>query len=264
MRIATWTAILAGATMLSGCATVFEGTSQEITVVTNPPGAVCVFDRQGYEVGRIQNTPGTANIRKSKYDLTIKCDKPGFAEAQYLNHSGTTATIAGNVAADLLLTAGISSIVDSADGADNKYDSAVNITLLPEGSSPVATPAVVTSAAPAPGSMTPAALVTAPPQPTSGSTSVARLGISGSTVTSASTAAITMNDPHGAFISEIKAGSAAERAGLKEGDIVQSFNGLRVASYDDLNDLVAKASAGSSVTLGIWRGQKVTNIAVSL
>jgi hypothetical protein len=116
---------------LSGCATVFEGTSQEITVVTNPAGAVCVFERQGYEVGRVANTPGTANIRKSKYDITIKCDKPGYAEASYLNHSGTTATIAANVAADLILTAGISSIVDSADGADNKYDSAVNISLTP-------------------------------------------------------------------------------------------------------------------------------------
>jgi hypothetical protein len=95
---------------LSGCATVFEGTSQEITVVTNPSGALCVFQRQGFEVGRVAETPGTANIRKSKYDITIKCNKPGFQEATYLNHSGTTATIAANVAADLILTAGLSSI----------------------------------------------------------------------------------------------------------------------------------------------------------
>jgi hypothetical protein len=122
---------LAVSVVLSGCATVFEGTSQEISVVSNPSGAVCVFDRQGMEVGRIQNTPGTANIRKSKYDLTIRCDKPGFAEASYLNHSGTTATIGANIAADLILTAGLSSIVDSADGADNKYDGVVNISMVP-------------------------------------------------------------------------------------------------------------------------------------
>lgn len=83
------------------------------------------------EVGRIANTPGTANIRKSKYDITIKCTKDGYQEATYLNHSGTTATIAANVAADIILTAGLSSIVDSADGADNKYDSAVNISMIP-------------------------------------------------------------------------------------------------------------------------------------
>jgi hypothetical protein len=136
--------------LLSGCATVFEGTSQEVSVVTNPAGASCAFERQGMEVGRIESTPGTANIRKSKYDLTIKCDKPGFAEATYLNHSGTTATIAANVAADLLLTGGLSSIVDSADGADNKYDSAVNLNLTPlyaEAAEPVLPSGTVIAAA---------------------------------------------------------------------------------------------------------------------
>ena len=132
MKIQTVAAIAAIGVALSGCATVFEGTSQEITVNTNPVGANCVFLRQGLEVGRIANTPGAANIRKSKYDITIKCNKAGFAEATYLNHSGTTSTIAANVAADLILTAGLSSIVDSADGADNKYDSAVNISLTQE------------------------------------------------------------------------------------------------------------------------------------
>ena len=131
MKIQTIAAIAAVGAALSGCATVFEGTSQEITVNTNPEGATCVFQRQGLEVGRVVSTPGAANIRKSKYDITIKCSKPGYADASYLNHSGTTATIAANVAADLILTAGISSIVDSADGADNKYDSAVNVSLSP-------------------------------------------------------------------------------------------------------------------------------------
>lgn len=139
---------------LSGCATVFEGTSQEISVVTNPPGASCVFERNGMQVGAIANTPGTANIRKSKYDITVKCDKEGYQQGQYLNHSGTTATIAANVAADIILTAGLSSIIDSADGADNKYDSAVNMTLLPVTVTPAssAAPAAAPAAASSPSS----------------------------------------------------------------------------------------------------------------
>jgi hypothetical protein len=131
MKYVAFAAVAALGVALSGCATVFEGTSQEITVNTNPPGALCIFARNGAEVGRIGSTPGTANIRKSKYDITITCAKDGFQTATYLNHSGTTATIAANVAADLVLTAGLSSIVDSADGADNKYDSAVNLSLTP-------------------------------------------------------------------------------------------------------------------------------------
>ena len=82
-------------------------------------------------IGTVVSTPGKLTVRKSKYDITVKCNKSGYQEASYLNHSGVSATIAANVAADLILTAGISSIVDSANGADNKYDSVVNISLIP-------------------------------------------------------------------------------------------------------------------------------------
>lgn len=56
---------------------------------------------------------------------------------------GTSAAIAANVAVDLILTAGLSSIIDSANGADNKYDSVVNVSLatLPAPQAP-ATPQV--------------------------------------------------------------------------------------------------------------------------
>jgi hypothetical protein len=116
---------------LSGCASITEGTSQDIAVNTNPAGASCVFERQGMNIGTIASTPATLNVPKRKYDILIRCNKPGYQEGTYLNHSGVTAVIAANVATDILLTAGLSSIIDSSTGADNKYDSAVNITLVP-------------------------------------------------------------------------------------------------------------------------------------
>ena len=116
---------------LFGCASITEGTSQDISVVTNPAGASCIFERQGMNIGSIANTPATLNVPKRKYDILIRCNKAGYQEATYLNHSGLTAVIAANVATDLILTAGLSSIIDSSTGADNKYDSAVNITLSP-------------------------------------------------------------------------------------------------------------------------------------
>jgi hypothetical protein len=117
-------------TALTGCASVIDGTSQEITVNSNPSDATCVFYRQGIAIGSV-HTPGILNVKRRKYDIEIKCDKPGFTQATYLNHSGVSAMIAGNIAADIVLTAGISSIVDSASGADNRYDPVVNITLAP-------------------------------------------------------------------------------------------------------------------------------------
>jgi PEGA domain len=148
MRIFAVAAAVAFGTALTGCATVFEGTSQEVSVVTNPPGASCTINRQGMAVGSIAATPATVNIRKSKYDIMITCSKPGYENANYLNHSGTTSTIAANVAADILLTGGLSSIVDSADGADNKYDSVVNLTLLPLSSAPAQSAALASDQAP--------------------------------------------------------------------------------------------------------------------
>lgn len=132
---------------LAGCVSVFEGTSQEITVVTNPAGVHCAFQRKdGKDMGNISATPGTLSVRKSKHDLTITCNKDGYQQAVYLNHSGVSSVVAANIAVDLLLTAGISSIVDSANGADNHYDPVVNMSLTPVLAAPAAAPVVQTLA----------------------------------------------------------------------------------------------------------------------
>lgn len=117
---------------LGGCVSVFEGTSQDIVVNTTPSGAQCEFTRQGQNIGSISNTPGTLTVRKSKHDLLITCNKDGYQEAAYVNNSGLSGAVAAGIAVDVLLTAGVSSIVDSATGADNKYESVVNIMLPPK------------------------------------------------------------------------------------------------------------------------------------
>ena len=126
------------ATALAGCATLLEGTSQEILVSTNPPGATCTLEREGQTIATIATTPSAALVQRRKYDITIRCKKEGFQEAVFINNSGlASGSVAGNVAADLLLTAGLSSIVDSASGADNQYESTVNITMIPASLAPV-------------------------------------------------------------------------------------------------------------------------------
>jgi hypothetical protein len=141
MKSVSVAGLLGLSVLLCGCATVFEGTSQTISVVTNPTGAMCAFEREGKVIGTVADTPGPLVVKKSKYDITVKCTKPGYQEAAYLNHSGATATIAANIAVDVILTAGISSIIDSADGADNKYDSVVNLSMVPDSAMPAVTAA---------------------------------------------------------------------------------------------------------------------------
>lgn len=122
---------------MSGCSSVIEGTSQQILVNTNPPGANCVFEREGQVIARVDQTPGGATIKKTKHDITVKCDKTGFQQATYLNHSGAAGATFGNI----VLGGGIGWAIDSASGADNKYDGTVNITLVPAGAGAPPAPA---------------------------------------------------------------------------------------------------------------------------
>jgi hypothetical protein len=112
---------------LTGCASIVEGTSQEITVNTNPAPATCGLYRQGTKIGEIASTPGSVLIKKTKYDITVLCVKDGYQQATYLNHSGAAGATFGNI----VLGGGIGWAIDSASGADNKYDSPVNLTLVP-------------------------------------------------------------------------------------------------------------------------------------
>jgi hypothetical protein len=124
-------AVVAVCAAASACASlVGEGSSQTIAIMTTPAGANCVLMRHGENIGKVE-TPGNIMVKRRKYDIDIKCNKPGYAEAEYHNKSGLSSMVAGNVAADLLLTGGLSSIVDSANGADNEYTPTVVLSLNP-------------------------------------------------------------------------------------------------------------------------------------
>jgi hypothetical protein len=122
--------------LLAGCSSIIEGTSQQISINTNPSGASCNLMRKGESIGVLASTPGSVKIQKTKDDITVLCDKPGFSQASYLNHSGAAGATFGNI----VLGGGVGWAVDSATGADNKYDPVVNLTLTPAptGSAPVA------------------------------------------------------------------------------------------------------------------------------
>jgi Putative peptidoglycan binding domain len=121
-----------------GCSAITKGTTQEIFINTNPRGATCTLVREGETIGTVDSTPGRVNVSKTKHDIAITCDRPGYQTATYYNKSGWESGSGGaGIALDVLLTLGLSSAIDSATGADNRYDSPVNITMIPsEGMTP--------------------------------------------------------------------------------------------------------------------------------
>jgi hypothetical protein len=116
--------------LTSACSTVVEGTSQSITVSSEPAGAQCFIEQAGDIVGRV-TTPGSATIGKSKNDLVISCSKDGYESVKVKNRADMAITSLGNMAFYQLGFLG--SAVDSATGASNKYDSKVFVTLIPSG-----------------------------------------------------------------------------------------------------------------------------------
>jgi hypothetical protein len=157
-------ALLAGFAAIGGCASVFEGTTQQISVTTNPAAARCTFWRNGNLIADIGATPGAVTIDKSRADLVIVCDKPGYSPATYVNRSGLSGMAFANI-----LTAGLAWAYDSSRGADNKYEGSVNLSLSPM-TQPNPVTALPVSPTPAPAAGAPVRPRTpsppAPPAPT--------------------------------------------------------------------------------------------------
>jgi len=117
----------AAVALLAACSTVVEGSSQEIAVNTTPAGANCDLLRDGVSIAHVNATPASVKVDKSKRDITIECTLPQFHKATYYNKSDVAGATVGNVLIGGLIGWGI----DSASGADNKYTSPVNITMVP-------------------------------------------------------------------------------------------------------------------------------------
>ena len=112
--------------LLAGCASVISGSSDTITINSNPPGATCNLNQNGRSIGQV-TTPGGVTVQKTKHDIKVTCEKEGYQTATgYLNSD-----IEGSTWGNILLGGGVGWIVDSASGADNDYPEYLTVTLVP-------------------------------------------------------------------------------------------------------------------------------------
>lgn len=66
----------------------------------------------------------------------------------------------------------------------------------------------------------------------------------------------------GALVNATTAGSAAEKAGIKVGDVIVSFGGVDVVHSSDLPPMVGATAPGSKVDVGVFRDGKTQTIPV--
>jgi membrane-associated protease RseP (regulator of RpoE activity) len=82
----------------------------------------------------------------------------------------------------------------------------------------------------------------------------ARVGMVVRDVEAADVAKEKLAGPAGAVVTEVVENSAAQKAGIKSGDVVTSFDGERVRSARQLERLVGETPAGRSVKVALQRG----------
>ncbi|RPH58416.1 MAG: PDZ domain-containing protein, partial [Burkholderiales bacterium] len=82
-----------------------------------------------------------------------------------------------------------------------------------------------------------------------GSVRHARLGLTVQELNQDLAESFKLDGPSGALVSSVAPGSAAERAGLRPGDVVLSLNGERIERSGDLAAMVGKSKPGDRITL---------------
>ena len=126
MKLTTGLAFAGLSFMLSGCATVLNGTSQPVGFQSDPLGAEVEL-----VTGLKCTTPCEYSMKRGD-DSRVTFSKPGYEPVIVYIQSRTGGSVAGNILAGGI----IGGVVDASNGASNHlYPDPVSVRLVPTGSS---------------------------------------------------------------------------------------------------------------------------------
>ncbi len=91
-----------------------------------------------------------------------------------------------------------------------------------------------------------------------------QLGVTVQPVTSEMAQSLGLKHVGGAIVSSVTPGSAADHAGIKQGDVIESFNGQELHDYNALRNHVADSTPGSNATVKILRDGSEKTLTVKL
>ncbi|WP_418135231.1 PDZ domain-containing protein [Psychromonas sp. GE-S-Ul-11] len=90
------------------------------------------------------------------------------------------------------------------------------------------------------------------------------LGIKGGEVTPDLAQSIGLDVNYGAFIYQVTPDSAADKAGLKAGDVITAINGTNIKSFAALRAKIGSLSAGKEISLKVIQKDEVKTLTVIL
>jgi len=73
-----------------------------------------------------------------------------------------------------------------------------------------------------------------------------------------------LDEARGALVASVAENSPSEKGGIKAGDIILKFNGVRINQMKELPAIVAKTKVGTKVKVEIWRNKKVITKSILL
>ncbi|HEY2622383.1 MAG TPA: DegQ family serine endoprotease [Dyella sp.] len=88
------------------------------------------------------------------------------------------------------------------------------------------------------------------------------MGVTVQAVTDDVAKAFNLDAGSGAVVTQVMRGSGAEKAGLRAGDVILSYNGQSISQSADLPPLVGQTTPGSKATVEILRDGKKQNVSV--
>ena len=91
-----------------------------------------------------------------------------------------------------------------------------------------------------------------------------RIGVGIQEVTSSLAQSFGLDRPRGALVSTVEAGGPAEKAGLKPGDVLLSFEGKPIERSNQLPPMVANVKPGTQATMEVWRGGRKEALKVTV
>ena len=65
-----------------------------------------------------------------------------------------------------------------------------------------------------------------------------------------------LDEPRGALVSSVSDGSPSDKGGIKAGDIILEFDGVKINQMRELPMIVARTEVGKTVKVKIWRNKK--------
>src|SRR4051812_43456295 len=99
---------------------------------------------------------------------------------------------------------------------------------------------------------------------TNGSVRRAKLGVTIQGITPDMAQAMNLSSTKGALVSSVDAGSPAEKAGLKQGDVVTQYNGKDVLDNNQLRNAVGATLPGTTVPLTVLRNGRTETVNVTV